>query len=196
MAKWKYFTVPHWPGTKPAVIESLSAYMPTAAKLKLGAGERAGERAMAGKVVPLRRDGGSQLTDFLNNVHRLLVGSESARELFASAGLGPEDVEIIPIAIADKKKKPIPKKYFILHPIRRIACMDPKRSDCEHKKYAHKERWFIRALQLDEEKIPVDAKLFRLAEDPRYILIRSDLLERIREAKLTGLQEQELGESL
>lgn len=197
MAKWQYFVIPFDPGPGPARIDDMSDIIPVEIEVGLRRGKRMGDKVFARRVLSMHRKGGGKLTDFLFSIDRLLVGSERAKAFF-EANATADEIEYIPFRLKDKKGKLRDERYFIVNPLRRVACLDRKRSDAEPiiDVVSREERWVIVKLQLEEDKIPETAKLFRLAEDPQRILIRSDLLEAVRAAGLTALVEKKVGDFL
>lgn len=191
----KFFTIPNDPGPKPAGIESLSRHLQPDVMIRFHAGEPLGARLLEGRPLRMSAKAGNQMTDFLYSVNRALVASERARAFFEAQGLTPDDIEFIPFQLLDKKGKPRKERYFIANPLRVVACMDPARST--HKPFPSpspgQPRFFIRKLHVEEGHVPADARLFRLYEDPQHVLIRSDLLDALKVAGLTGLVERELG---
>lgn len=195
--KLTYLTIPHYPGEKPAGFPELGDYMEGRVRTRIKAGERVGERYFDGIEFQLRKETGNQLTDFLYSVDGLLVISPPVRQLLTDQGLGPEDVEFVPFKLKDKKGKPVAKPYCVANPLRRVACLDTERSDCKlfTNPVSGEQKWMIETVVLREDAIPPDARLFRLAEKPSHtVLIRSDLLDLIRKAGLTGLVARAQGE--
>jgi hypothetical protein len=193
-----YMTLLHHPGTRFACLEDMSAHLTGKQHTALCSGTRVGPDLLASRVVGLDRAGGNQLSDILDNMDRLFVVSERARDLLTSEGSTPEEVEFIPFQLKDKKGKARPERYAIANPLRKVECLDPSRSDAKlfSNPVDGSKEWMISALQIDVSKVPPDARLFRLAEDPKRILIRSDLVETIRAAGLTGFAPRALGQSL
>lgn len=95
--------------------------------------------------------------------------------------------------------------YFIGNVIGLVDCVDHDASDLEY--YVPKQEIpenmpedmkaalqqevdndidFIRKLVLDEEKIPQDIKIFRLKDCPRILVFKEEIVNAIKEAKLTG----------
>jgi hypothetical protein len=197
-ASFDYFTIPNYPGEKPAGIEDLDEYLPVAKQIALCRGVPMGQDLFARKTVSLRKKYGNQLADFLRSVDRLLVLSDRARGFFLDQGFAEAEVEFIPFKLKDKKGQPRTEKYFIANPLVHVACLDIPNSDSYvvFNPVTRKEDRYVSVVRVFADKIPPDARLFRLAEDPRRILIRSDLLGALKEAGLTGLVEAKLGESI
>ena len=87
------------------------------------------------------------------------------------------------------------ERYCVANPLRKIECLDRRRS-----KYRARSDGVtvvvMEVFRLLADKIPPDAKLFRLAELPEMILVRSDLVQRIQDAGLEGFTFRSAGENL
>ncbi|QQR44281.1 hypothetical protein JKA73_35795 [Myxococcus xanthus] len=70
--------------------------------------------------------------------------------------------------------------------------MNVKKPDFDMSSIAKAEVRRSRRLVLDEKKIPRDAKLFQLAEQPRLVLVREDLGQRIVDEDCLGILFQEM----
>ncbi len=139
---------------------------------------------------------GDMLTDFIDNPDAVLYVSANAREVLFAKGVGDTAAEYLPFILHDKQGRVVKEQYFIVNLLRSIPCFDRKRSNFET--YPHKpdKISLIWSIQLLEEQIPEDAKLFRMAEATDFIIIRSDLWEAIQKAGLTGLEVKALGEDV
>jgi uncharacterized protein DUF1629 len=194
----RYFKIPNYPGPKPAGIEGL--YPPFALEdvMKLQAGEPVAPQLLLGKTLPLSKDYGNQLADFLYNAEGLIIVSEKGRAFFEKQGFAPNELQYVPMKLKGKKGQPRMPAYSVVNLLRRVSCLDSTRSEAElvTNSVDGSKKWNIISLRIDESKVPQDARLFHLAEQPLIKLIRSDFLEAIRAAGLTGLKEQELGKTV
>jgi hypothetical protein len=193
-----YFTIPHDPGPKPAGVRPLSEYLPGRARIRLKNGESVGPGFLAATAFDMEKEAGNQLTDFLYSVDRLLVASERARRFFESQGMDVAELEFLPFQLRDKKGKPRPEKYCVVNPLRKVACLDTEKSDCSlyTNPVGGEQTWMVETIVVDPARLPPEARLFRLFEVPDRILIRSDLLEALQAAELTGLRARKCGEHL
>jgi hypothetical protein len=137
---------------------------------------------------------GDLLLDFIPNSDQALIASERARALLESEGLQGEQVEYLPFTLVDKRGKPTRQRFFFINLLRKIDCMDAEAS--EFTPAAGGGILDIDKLHLRQERIPEDARLFRLGEFPRLHVIRADLLQRIQDVGLTGLEVLALGERI
>jgi hypothetical protein len=145
------------------------------------------------KLSPKR---GDMLCDFVPNLSRVLILSEPAIRLLQAEGLtGDELIEYLPIILLDKRGRPTRTRYYLVNPLLKVDCMDVEASEVL-RATATGEILHVERLKIHEDKVPPDAKLFRLGECTEVILIRSDLLQRIQEAGLTGLVVKAQGEDI
>lgn len=144
-------------------------------------------------VLSVHPRSGDMLTDFIDNSDAVLEVSANAREVLLAHGVGENAAEYLPFILHDKQGRVVKERYFVVNLLHSVACFDLAKS--KYKTYPNKpgKIYGIRSIHLREEQIPPDAKLFRLAEYTRFIIIRSDLVEAIQKAGLTGLAVLPLG---
>ncbi len=160
---------------------------------KLNEGVKMGADFPSSVELSIAPDSGNIITDFIDNIDKLIIPSEEAKELLIKEGMTDEVVEYLPFNLKNKNGRLVKdKQYHVANLLRSVDCLDRKKSDYAARKDGSK-IVVIRKLYLDEKKIPEDAKLFRLGECPKYIIIRSDLLQAIQDAGLTGLCVMEQG---
>ncbi|RYZ43712.1 MAG: hypothetical protein EOO71_02315 [Myxococcaceae bacterium] len=144
-------------------------------------------------VLSVHPRSGDMLTDFIDNSDAMLEVSANAREVLMAQGLGEGSAEYLPFTLHDKQGRVVKEQYFVVNLLRSVACFDLEKS--RYKTYPKKpdKIYGIRSIYLREDRIAPDASLFRLAEYPRFIIIRSDLVEAIQKAGLVGLRVLPLG---
>ncbi|MBJ6759924.1 hypothetical protein JGU66_04060 [Myxococcaceae bacterium JPH2] len=145
----------------------------------------------------LSKKGGDMITDFIDNIHEVVLTSEKARTILAQAGIGARQVEFLPFTLKDRKRKKVPEPYFIANALQCFDCFDWDRS--EYDLYPTKRKVVstsLSKLHVQEDKVPEEAMFFRLGELKDRILIRSDLLEKLRAAGCTGISVAAMGEPL
>jgi len=157
-----------------------------------------GEAFLSNLEIQLSKEAGDHLTDFLYSEDRLLVASGRAQEFLEGQRFLPEEIEYLSFRLKDKKGKVRPDPYCVVNPLVKVACLDVEKSNCNlfTNPVSGKVRSNVESIAVRDDAIPPDLRLFRLAEDPSRILIRSDLLAAIRKAKFTGLVAREPGEAL
>lgn len=142
----------------------------------------------------LSEDGGDMLCDFVDNISGVFIVSAKAKEVLESEGVEGKEIEYLPFTLKDKRGRPTKGAYFIANILRKVACMDRDKSEFTQSPVSKTEVLGVSNLTVVLSKIPKDVKLFRLGEYPRVILIRADLVKRIKAEKLTGLTVSEQGE--
>ena len=131
-------------------------------------------------------EAGDTLTDFIDNPDRVLYVSQRAREILQQQGLSDGVVEYLPFVLLDKRGRRVREQYFIANPLLRVSCLDFARSRYSLDSDDPTDIGGITVLHMHEDRIPADARLFRVAEYTRLMVLRSDLLEVLRQAGLTG----------
>lgn len=147
-------------------------------------------------VLSMSRKDGDMLTDFIANPDRMLYVSSKARDVLLSQGIGGGEGEYLPFSLNDKQGRSTPEQFHVLNVLRSVACFDFERSGFSTYPGEPGNLALVESIHLREDKIPPEAKLFRLAEKMRFIIIRSDLLDAIKQAGLTGLRVLQLGEDV
>jgi hypothetical protein len=195
MGELRFLTVTHFPGPKIAEVSQIYTVLTGNECVRITRGERMRDDLLTDK--PLRIVKGSRLADFLWTPDRVLVVSERTGSFLEAQGLGGE-LQLLPFRLCDRKGAPRSERYALGQPFRKIDCLDPSRCEAElwTNPVSGEKKWMVESVQVDVSKIPPDARLFRLGEAPEVILIRSDLLQAIQDAGLTGLVAKELGQPL
>ncbi len=157
---------------------------------KLREGLRMGESFPADTVLDIFENTGDMLFDFIGNISRVAIISSRVKGLFEAEGLDDASVEYLPFILKDKKGRVVEKQYFVANALVKIDCLDHERSwyktDSDEATVVED----VSRLHLLKEEIPEEAKLFRLGEFPQLIIIRSDLLARLRKEGITGVSVQ------
>ena len=175
-------------------IENIGSKVPDESKLTTGVSLKK-VITKAGTTFSLSEDGGDMLCDFVANTSGVLIVSARARAVLEAEEVkGEEQVEYLPFTLKDKRGRPTKGEYFIANILRTVACMDRDKSDFTQSPVTKTKLLGVDNLTVVPTKIPKDLKLFRLGEYPRVIVIRSDLVKRIKAEKLTGLTVREQGE--
>lgn len=181
----EYLTVYRSRDPRTAFISDIGAHIPEHWDLDRGISLR--RRISEATHLNLDAEQGDLLCDFISNPEQALIVSERARAMLEAEGTqGEEVVEYLPFTLLDKRGKPTRTRYFFANLLRRVDCMDTAAS--EFTPAATGGILAVDKVYLRQERIPADVKLFRLGEFPQLHVIRSDLLQRIREAGLTGLE--------
>lgn len=191
--QYEYFTLGLSKDPRVAVIDQFRG---VSSPWELNEGVRMGDKFPPDVEATLDPERGSLLTDFLHNTDKVVPISEKARALFEAEGLGEELVEYLLFVLKNQKGRVVRKpQYCLANPLLKIDCLDRERSEFGTLKDGVRVTT-IDYLYLLKDKIPEDAKFFRLGEQPNYIIYRSDLVERIREQGLSGLNLTAMGEEI
>jgi hypothetical protein len=163
-------------------------------------GELAKASPMAHKVpkdlaIDLAQTAGDMITDIVDNIFSILIVSQKARSIMEDEGVRGDRAEYLPIILRDKRGRPIKEPYFIVNVLTVIDCFDWKRSIYKTFKSDPREIMAnsIKVLHLVPDAIPKDAKLFRVGEVRRQVVLRADLIERLKNEGCDGLSLVEMG---
>jgi hypothetical protein len=144
-----------------------------------------------GLIFDLSKEKGSKLTDSIPNTSALLVVSAKLKGILEKE-TPKGTIEFLSVRLRTPRKKVLDAPYFIANVLGTVACMEAKKSDFTMDSIIKDQVLYFRRLVLQEKKIPKDAKIFRLAEHSRLILVRDDLGQAIVDEDCTGMIFQEL----
>jgi len=126
------------------------------------------------------------LYDLQVNTLGLVVASKAFRAVLEAGAHG--NLEFLPITIRDHRKKIASKDHCIVNVIHPVDCVDRARSTVVMGAIDPTQAMTIRKLVLQEDKIPADVDLFRLALRTGTFLVRDELEARIEAAGLKGMR--------
>lgn len=195
MARHEYFTFVINSDTRVGTVENLGDTFEDYWLLNEGA--PVGSLYPPKVEVSLTKKAGDMITDFVDNIHSVVIVSEKARAILEQAGLGSDKVEFLPLTLKDRRRKKVPEPYFIANALECIDCFDWERST--YALYPNKRkvvRTSLEKLHVLEDRIPETATFFRLGELRHTLLIRSDLLEKLNAAGCTGISVAAMGTPL
>ena len=155
----------------------------------------------------LHKSRGDLVTDIVDNIDDLVLISSAAKVIFLACGATDDQVEYLPFTLMDKKGNVASDQpYYIANCLRKIECVDfesiKQVAEAEDDKddpelffydrvyFDDESRTSVRDLTyfcLKEDALPEDAVFFRIAESLEYMVIRSDLVEALQKAGMTGL---------
>lgn len=139
--------------------------------------------------------GGDLLGDFVPNISRTLIVSSKARAVLEAEGITGPGIEYLPFTLLDKRGRRVKQSYFVANLLLKVPCMDRDQSDFDEDE-SDGEVLTLSSLRILVERIPAEAKLFRLGEFPSTVVIRSDLVQRLRDEGLTGFVARAQGEDI
>ncbi|NOJ52700.1 hypothetical protein HK404_08785 [Myxococcus xanthus] len=133
-----------------------------------------------------------QIPDLVNNTERISIVSEKLKALLEQqAGAR---IEFLPVTIANHKGRVAAKDYFIANLLDHVDCVDKERSEVEELNPDPTLLSGLFRLQVFPERIPSNAKLFRLKTMPPAIIVREDLRAAIDAGHITGVNYIAMGE--
>ncbi len=138
----------------------------------------------SGAKYQMDKRAGNVAPDFLPNTLSYLIISSKVRALFERVEV--KDVEYLPFVLLDKKGKVVSEDYCIVNPLGGVDCFDAERSEFEMSAMEPEQIFALDKLNLRTDEIPEDRKLFRLQQMLTTYIIRSDLLELLRNEGVTG----------
>lgn len=160
--------------------------------LKLGV--RMGDNFKPTAKARLDKRYGEFLSDYLSNLKNWVPISEKMKAVFESAGLNDQRVEYLPFELYSQQKRKINKQYYVANALDKVACLDKTKSDIDYASSG--EILGVKRLYVDECNVPTESCFFRLAECPEVIVFREDLVDRLNEAGVTGLELYAEGERI
>lgn len=188
-----YLVVQHLEDRRAWRIDGIQAAIPDSFRLREAT--RLMPRYPAKVVLDITASGGNMRVDFIRNLDRIILASSRARDLLVSKGVRENDVELLPAFLRDKKGRVLDEPYTIVNPVVAIDCMDRKKS--VFSTFSNSDEVMdVRRLAILPGKIPERLVLFRLGEDPKHMLVRSDLVKAIERAGLAGFRAIPLGEDI
>jgi hypothetical protein len=128
---------------------------------------------------------GDMTPDLLPNVLSLLMISPKVRAVFEEARVS--DVEYCPFELANKRGAVVSREYTVANLLGSVSCLDASRSKFDEDPLEPGGIANLYKLNLRVDQIPEDKKLFRLMQMTHRFIIRSDLLQLLREREVTGL---------
>lgn len=145
--------------------------------------------------VVLQVDGGTKgitLPDFVSNTVQLAIVSRKLKQTLDEHAAA--NIEYLPISIANHKGRVSGNDYYIANLLDHHDCIDMERSEVEQLGMEPEFLSGLFRLHITEDRVPHEAKLFRLKSMPSAILIRDDLRATVDVAGLTGVKYIGMGE--
>jgi len=130
------------------------------------------------------------LIDSLQNISMLIVGS--ARLVAFLRTRVSTNLEFLPVAIANHKKKIISRDYSIIHPTDPVDCLDMTKSAPRWSTIDKETINKVKMLVIDEKKVDPTRSLFRPRSFFRVVLVKRELAEAIDAEGFTGIEWLEL----
>jgi hypothetical protein len=145
--------------------------------------------------VVLKMDSGHKglvVPDLVSNTVRITIVSSKLKGLLEQHS--GARIEFLPVSMANHKGRIAAKDYFIANVLDHVDCVDKERSEVEELNPDPTLLSGLFRLQVHQDRIPPEAKLFRLKTMPPAILIRDDLRALLDAENLTGVRYIAMGE--
>lgn len=134
------------------------------------------------------RPEGMILNDYVNTSFGWLLISGRFKTLLEDDTLHLEHVEYLPLKINNHKGRLASDDYWIVNFLAPVEGVDRERSVYQADAASADRISIFDALALREEVHEAGPPVFRLKEQPRLILVREDLVRRVEELGLTGME--------
>lgn len=134
------------------------------------------------RVAMTRDKPGFQLASVIGNTNAFLIVDKRLRDVIGAARLG--EVEFLPLAIVDHKKRIASRDYFVVNPIGGFDCIDRAASDIE---WLGDEVVEATKYVFDRAKTAAAPDLFRIRETPRVYVMSAALASACQAAGATNL---------
>ncbi len=121
---------------------------------------------------------GIQLPDLIGNYNRMLVVSQRFKEALASVNTGK--IEFLPLTIINHKGRIASTDYFIINSLEIWDVADRDASEIE---YFEGDVVSVDELVIDHQKAKKAPDIFRLEEDPTFLLFNENLLDALSAVK-------------
>lgn len=160
---------------------------------KVGKGERVGaEYPQDAKIYMSKESAGIKLSDLLGTVRNMLVVSSRFRALVEKHATN--DIEYLPFALYDHRKRLYSQDYSIINPIGTFDCLDLKASTIvwEDEEQQSGRIVNLRKRVLDRKKLENAPQLFRIDQAPTSYVVRLELAKEISAQKLSNVFWSEL----
>ncbi|MEY4561762.1 MAG: hypothetical protein RLZZ618_1039 [Pseudomonadota bacterium] len=102
--------------------------------------------------------------------------------------LADHAIEYLPVAIRNHKGRVVPERYFIVHPLGLVDCIDLARSKVKWHQLIESNIISCDGLVFKPEAVAPSVKLFRPQHWGQHLLVSAGLAEELMSSGLTGLQ--------
>ena len=126
------------------------------------------------------------LSDNFKVAAQVLVSE--ALQLRLVSALPEHRLEFLPVSIINHKGRVASDRYFILHPLDVVDCIDIKKSKVSWNPLNKTEVMSSKGLVIDENAVPENLRMFRPRHWGGYIMLRPSLADELGEAGFSGLR--------
>ncbi len=134
----------------------------------------------------INRPEGMNLTDCVANSDQLLIISDRFRVVLEEFQV--KDIEYLPVKIKDHKGRMASEHYWIANFLVLTEAVDRERSIFDDNPGSEDEIFGFDKLVLREDILKSGPVIFSLKEEPMTFIARQDLVRRIEEAGLAGVE--------
>jgi len=127
---------------------------------------------------------GINLTDFVNNVMAFLIVSDEIKTIVE--GEACSGLEFLPIKILNHKHRIASDTYWVINIIKQIECVDRDKSDFDEDIVDPDLIEGFRKLVLKDDMDKIQESIFRMKEQPRFIVFSENLVNKLKEKNVTG----------
>jgi hypothetical protein len=156
-------------------------------------GSRVGSRYPSGVRFQMAAEvAGLQVTDVLRNALGYLMISSKLKNLLEKHSTA--EIEFLPFTLLNHKGRVAARECHIANVIGTVECVDLARTEGSPSEIDPGEMLRITRLHLLPERIVPARDLFRIASQPRTLLVREDLRQVLEAEGITGARFLALGE--
>jgi hypothetical protein len=130
---------------------------------------------------------GIRLTSIIGNTNAFLIVSAEVKRAIAASRTG--DVEYLPVAIYNHKRRLASKDYFVVNPIGALDCLDLEHSKIE---YLDGDVVAVDEFVFDAQRVEELPDLFRVRQDLRQYFVSESLADALRALPATNLVLEEV----
>lgn len=132
------------------------------------------------------------LTDNLRNSSYVVLASLPLVKVLRSRAL--KNVEYLPIAVINHKRRPVGAPYFVVSPIHPQDCLDIKASNCTYNELVPTDIDWVERIVFDLGRIDPAVDLFRVKSFTHLVFARRSLADQLAASGLSGLSFKELSD--
>lgn len=126
------------------------------------------------------------LTDFLQNIHSLLIVSRRLKEFLENRGV--KAVEYLPVTILNHKGKVASSDYFIVHTVDDIDCLDLAQSGPRYSSIRKESIDRVERMVLDPTRVSPERELFQVKNLDGFTFATRALADAITREKFTSIE--------
>lgn len=130
---------------------------------------------------------GVKLSSLLGTTRNMLIAHRALRDVVEEYCRGVE-IEYLPFALYDHRKRLYSTDYCIINPIGTFDCLDREKTDAVWDDQRPERLSLLRVPVLERKKVAKAPQLFRIKESPTDLIVGPELGTAIGRAKLTNVR--------